>query len=88
MLSRYKVTLLNRALVREASQPLQKQLLPFPTAQAADCISVSCQLLFSLHKNLSNELLKTPGLEGLSYKFLRLKRGGASADGSRCAESA
>src|SRR5579863_6037092 len=60
MLTRYKVTLLNRALVREASQPLQKQLLPFPTAQAADCISVSCQLLFSLHKNLSNELLKNP----------------------------
>src|ERR1700751_3713550 len=52
MLTRYKVALLNRALVREASQPLQKQLLPFPAAQAADCISVSCQLLFSLPKTL------------------------------------
>jgi hypothetical protein len=51
MLTRYKVALLDRALVREATQPLQKQLLPFPTAQAADCISVSCQLLFSLPKN-------------------------------------
>src|SRR5580704_490946 len=54
MLTRYKVALLNRALVREATQPLQKQLLPFPTAQAADCISVSCQLLFSLRKKLSS----------------------------------
>src|SRR5204863_9307106 len=33
-----------------AAEPLQKQLLPFPAAQAADCISVSGQLLFSLHE--------------------------------------
>src|SRR5882762_5159319 len=58
MLSRYKVALLNRALVREATQPLQKQLLPFPTAQAADCISVSCQLLFSLPKTSLANFLK------------------------------
>src|SRR5580700_1191370 len=61
MLARYKVALLNRALVREATQPLQKQLLPFPTAQAADCISVSCQLLFSLPKTLLANSWKPSG---------------------------
>jgi hypothetical protein len=52
VLSRNEVALLNRALLREAPQSFQKQLLPFPAAQAADCISVSCQLRFSLPKTL------------------------------------
>src|SRR5207247_985514 len=52
MLPRHEVALLNGALLRKASQALQKQFLPFPAAQAADCISVSCQLLFSLPKTL------------------------------------
>src|SRR5260370_11734861 len=52
MLPRHEVALLNRALLRKATQAFQKQLLPFPAAQAADCISVSCQLLFSLPKTL------------------------------------
>src|SRR6266436_1874426 len=69
MLSRYKVALLNRALVREATQPLQKQLLPFPTAQAADCISVSCQLLFSLPKNFL-----VPVTEDLKLKTRHTRR--------------
>src|SRR3989454_4713787 len=50
MLPRHEVALLDRALLRKATEALQKQLLPFPAAQAADCISVSCQLLFSLPK--------------------------------------
>src|SRR5467141_2346435 len=52
MLPRHEVALLDRALLRKATQAFQKQLLPFPAAQAADCISVSCQLLFSLPKTL------------------------------------
>src|SRR6266446_7596229 len=52
VLPRHEVALLNRALLRKATQAFQKQLLPFPAAQAADCISVSCQLLFSLPKTL------------------------------------
>src|SRR5258708_15694668 len=52
VLPRHEVALLNRALLRRATQAFQKQLLPFPAAQAADCISVSCQLLFSLPKTL------------------------------------
>src|SRR5258708_9350902 len=52
MLSRDEVALLNGALLRKATQAFQKQLPPFPAAQAADCISVSCQLLFSLPKTL------------------------------------
>src|SRR6267154_1063928 len=54
MLPRHEVALLDRALLRKATQAFQKQLLPFPAAQAADCISVSCQLLFSLPKTLEN----------------------------------
>src|SRR5207245_10501694 len=50
VLSRDEIALLDRALLREATQTLQKQLLPFPAAQAADCIAVSCPLLFSLPK--------------------------------------
>src|SRR5882672_8645662 len=52
VLPRHEVALLDRALLRKATQAFQKQLLPFPAAQAADCISVSCQLLFSLPKTL------------------------------------
>src|SRR5207245_5824782 len=52
VLPRHEVALLNRALLRKATQAFQKQLLPFPAAQAADCILVSCQLLFSLPKTL------------------------------------
>src|SRR5260370_1576318 len=52
VLSRNEVALLDGTLLREAPQTLQKQLLPLPAAQAADCISVSCQLLFSLPKTL------------------------------------
>src|SRR5712692_899026 len=54
MLSRNEVALLNRALLREATEAFQKQLLPFPTAQAADCISVSCQLLILPSQNSRN----------------------------------
>src|SRR5260370_10442584 len=39
-------------MLLKATQALQNPLLPFPAAQAADCISVSCQLLFSLPKTL------------------------------------
>src|SRR5216684_2282036 len=56
VLPRHEVALLNRALLRKATQAFQKQFLPFPAAQAADCISVSCQLLFSLPKTLENFL--------------------------------
>src|SRR6267143_3580767 len=52
VLPRHEIALLDRALLRKASQAFQEQLLPFPAAQAADCISVSCQLLFSLPKTL------------------------------------
>src|SRR5437879_3636315 len=52
MLPRHEVALLNCALLRKATQAFQKQLLPFPAAQAAACISVSCQLLFSLPKTI------------------------------------
>src|SRR5437899_12305222 len=52
MLPRNEVALLDGALLRKATQAFQKQLLPFPAAQAADCISVSCQLLLSLPKTL------------------------------------
>src|SRR5262249_12624748 len=51
VLPRNEVALFNGALLGEATQSLQKQLLPFPAAQAADCISVSCQLLFSLRNS-------------------------------------
>src|SRR5947208_10009650 len=52
MLPGNEVALLDGALLRKTTQAFQKQLLPFPAAQAADCISVSCQLLFSLPKTL------------------------------------
>src|SRR4029077_7978180 len=45
MLTRNEVALFNRALLRETPQTFQKQLLPFPAAQAADRFSMSCQLL-------------------------------------------
>jgi hypothetical protein len=51
MLSGDEVALLNRTLLRKAPQTFQKQLLPFPAAQAANRFSMSCQLLFSLHKS-------------------------------------
>src|SRR2546430_494261 len=52
MLPGNEVALLDGALLRKPTQAFQKKLLPFPAAQAADCISVSCQLLFSLPKTL------------------------------------
>src|SRR5258708_4822606 len=68
VLPRHEVALLNRALLRKATQAFQKQLLPFPAAQAADCISVSCQLLFSLPKTL--------GIFSLSHKYQTRRRFG------------
>src|SRR5712692_6543695 len=47
VLPRNEIALLNGAFLRKATQALQKQLLPFPAAEAADCISVSCQVCFS-----------------------------------------
>src|SRR5712664_1252451 len=45
VLSRNEVALLNGTLLRETPQTFQKQLLPFPAAQAANRFSMSCQLL-------------------------------------------
>src|SRR5260370_23584471 len=47
MLARYEVALLNRALLGKAPQPFQKELLPFPAAQAANRFTMSCQVLLS-----------------------------------------
>src|SRR5215471_9071464 len=47
VLPRNEVALFDGALLRKAAQALQKQLLPFPAAQAADGITMSCQRCFS-----------------------------------------
>jgi len=46
-----EVALFDGALLRKAAQTFQKQLLPFPAAQAADGITMSCQRYFSFTSN-------------------------------------
>src|SRR5436309_84029 len=60
VLPRNEVALFNGALLRKAAQAFQKQLLPFPAAQAADSITMSCQLLFSLHKTKTETCRRIP----------------------------
>src|SRR4029077_20202148 len=83
VLTRYEVALLNRTLLRETPQTFQKQLLPFPAAQAADRFSMSCQLLVLPSSNPQKFLVAQPFLAEP-----KIKPCGALADGSHCVESA
>jgi hypothetical protein len=47
MLTRNEVALFDGALFGKATEAFQEQLLAFPTAQPANCITMSCHLTFS-----------------------------------------
>ena len=76
VLSGNEVALFDGALLRKTPQAFQEQLLPFPAAQPANCFSMSCQIRFSFSCCFAKPQTQL------------IRRGGAWADGSRCAESA
>ncbi|MGA8035718.1 MAG: hypothetical protein WB985_07085 [Candidatus Acidiferrales bacterium] len=47
MLARNEVALFDGALLCKTPQAFQEKLLAFPTAQPANCITMSCHLTFS-----------------------------------------
>jgi hypothetical protein len=47
MLARNEVALFDGALFGKAPEAFQEELLPFATAQPANCITMSCHLWFS-----------------------------------------
>jgi len=87
-----EIALLDRTLVRKAPQTFRNSFCASLRQRRQNCITMSCQLRFSLHKSVkktfvSSNLPSTGTIYRAPYPE-KIRRGGASADGSRCAESA
>src|SRR5215469_3175029 len=74
VLARNEVALFDGALFRKTPEALEEEFHPFPAAQPANSFTMSCQVLLSFAS-----AAKTPTAK------IQTIRGGASADGNRCA---
>jgi hypothetical protein len=55
-----EVALFDGAFFRKAPEAFQKELLPFPTAQPANRITMSCQVLISFYATAKPKALAAP----------------------------